>query len=330
MKRIGLAGVASVLVALGAHAQVAPRSNLQLTDRLQGNANSSESSYTLGPDDQIMVRALHVPEIPDKPMRIEADGSIDLPLVGRVAAGGMTTWMLESEVTRMLKVYVQEPEVSVELVEQRSQPVSVLGAVRTPGSYQLHGARTLIEVLSLAGGADADAGYLLRIARRISQGPLPLPDAKPDSTGGFTVAEMNLQQVMEGKDAQSSLPVKPFDVITVPRAKMVYVIGEVKKPGGFVLREAEHISVLQALAMAEGMNRTAGGNSARVLRPEMTGGERQEIPVNLSDILSGKKKDVPLNPGDILFIPNSAAKSATMRSIEAAIQLATGLVIWRP
>ena len=317
MKRLGPMAGASLLVAIGAYAQ-------------QGGVGEPASSYTLGPDDQIMVRALHVPEIPDKPIRIEADGSIHLPLVGRVGAGGLTTWRLESELTRALKAYLQEPEVSVELVEQRSQPVSVLGAVKNPGSYQLHGARTLIEVLSLAGGADADAGYLLRIARRTSQGPLPLPEANLDATGQFAVAEVNLQEVMDGKYAQSSLPMKPYDVITVPRAKMVYVIGEVKKPGGFVLREQEHLSVLQALALAEGMNRTAGGKSARVLRPETGSDDRKEIPVNLNDILSGKMKDTPLNAGDILFVPNSAAKSVTLRTIEAAIQMATGLVIWRP
>jgi polysaccharide export outer membrane protein len=280
-------------------------------------------AYRLGPDDQIMVRALHVPEIPDRPIRIGADGTIQLPLVGRVTAGGLTTRALETEVARILKQYVEEPEVSVELVEQRSEPVSVLGAVKTPGTYQLRGSKTLIEVLSLAGGTDNEAGYTVRIARRLSQGALPLADARQDGSGEFTSAEVNLQQ-------QSNLAIQPFDVITVPRAKMVYVIGEVHKPGGFVLRDTEHISVLQALALAEGMGRTAGGKGARVMRPEAADGTRQEIPVNLNDILSGKAKDQPLLAGDILFVPNSASKSAAMRTIEAAIQMATGLVIWRP
>ncbi len=292
--------------------------------------NANLSSYTLGPDDQILIRALHVPEIPDKAIRIEADGSIQLPLAGRVQAGGLTTWRLENDLTRILKAYVREPEVSVELVEQRSQPVSILGAVKTPGSYQLHGTRTLVEALSLAGGVDAEAGYLLRIARRLSQGPLGLTGAKPDSTGDYTVAELNLQEVMDGKNAVSSFAVKPYDVITVPRARMVYVVGEVRKPGGFVLHETEHISVLQAVALAEGMNRTAGGKSARVIRKNETGEDRQEIAVNLNDVLSGKAKDVPLYPGDILFIPNSASKSAALRTVEAVVQMATGLVIWRP
>jgi polysaccharide export outer membrane protein len=270
-----------------------------------------------------MVRALHVPEIPDKPIRIEADGSIDLPLVGRVQAGGQTTWSLGGQLTRDLKAYVQAPEVSVELVEQRSQPISVLGSVKTPGTYQLHGQRTLVEALSMAGGADAEAGYALRIARRTSQGSLPVPGAKPDPTGEFTVAELNLEQ-------QGSLPVKPYDVITVPRAKMVYVIGEVKKPGGFVLHETDHVSVLQALAMAEGMTRTAGGKSARILRNLPDSDKQQEIAVNLNEVLSGKSLNAPLHSGDILFVPNSASKSAALRTVEAAIQMATGLVIWRP
>jgi polysaccharide export outer membrane protein len=310
-----------VLAAAGLWGQSAPPA---------GSVNSSSSSYTLGPDDQIMVRALHVPEIPDKPIHIAADGSIQLPMVGRMQAGGLTTWRLETELKKALREYVQEPEVSVELVEQRSQPVTVLGAVKTPGSYQLRGPRTLIEVLSLAGGVDADAGYLVRVARRASQGPLPVANAKPDSTGGYSVAEINLQEAMDGKFAESSIAIRPYDVVTVPRAKMIYVIGEVKKQGGFVLRETQHISVLQALAMAEGMTKTAGGKNAKVLRPTGDGDQRREVPVNVPGILAGKTADAPLEPGDILFIPNSAAKSATFRSIEAAIQMATGLVIWRP
>lgn len=175
----------------------------------------------------------------------------------------------------------------------------------------------------MAGGADAEAGYVLRIARRTSQGSLPVPGAKPDPTGEFTVAELNLEQ-------QGSLAVRPYDVITVPRAKMIYVIGEVKKPGGFVLHETDHVSVLQALAMAEGMTRTAGGKSARILRTPHDSDKQVEIAVNLNEVLSGRSVNAPLHPGDILFVPNSASKSAALRTVEAAIQMATGLVIWRP
>jgi polysaccharide export outer membrane protein len=288
-----------------------------------------DQPYTLGPDDQIVVRALHADEISDKPLRIEADGYITLPLVGRIRAEGLTSSQLQNVIADKLKVLIEEPEVSVSLVEQQSQPVSVLGAVKNPGVHQLHGPKSVIEVLSIAGGVEADAGYAVRISRRSDQGPLPVPNAKPDMSGDFSVAELSLEEVMDGRQAAGNVIVRPHDVITVPRAKMVYAIGEVKKPGGFVLREKESVSVLQVLSLAEGLNHTAGPGSARVLRPNPEGGERKEIPVNLNEILSGKRPDVMLQPDDILFVPNSMAKSATLRTIEAAIQLGTGIVIWR-
>jgi polysaccharide export outer membrane protein len=236
---------------------------------------------------------------------------------------------LEEALRKRLAVYVEEPEVSVGLVEQRSQPVSVLGAVKNPGVQQLHGSKSLVEVLSLAGGVEADAGYSLRIARHIEQGALPLPGGQPDAAGTLNVAEVSLQEVMDGRFAAGNLAVKPHDIITVPRAKMVYVIGEVKKAGGFVLHERENMTVLQAVSLAEGLNRTAGGKNARILRPQGAGTDRKEIPVNLNSILDGKSSDVTLQPDDILFVPNSTSKSVALRTVEAAIQLGTGIAIWR-
>jgi polysaccharide export outer membrane protein len=134
---------------------------------------------------------------------------------------------------------------------------------------------------------------------------------------------------MDGRHIASTLEIQPHDVITVPRARLVYAIGEVKKPGGFVLREKQSVSVLQVLALAEGLSRTAGAGSARVLRPNPAGGPREEIPVNLNQLMAGKCADVALQPDDILFVPNSMAKSGLMRAMEAAIQMGTGMAIWR-
>jgi len=284
--------------------------------------------YVLGSDDLITIRALHVPEMPEKPVRVEADGFVRLPLVGRLRAGGLTAAQLEEELSRRLRTYIETPEVSVEVTEQRSQPFSVIGAVKNPGVHQLGGPKSLLEALSLAGGLESDAGYSIRIARRASEGPLPLPNACRDESGDFIAAETGLEEVMRG-GAAGNLEIKPHDVITVARAKMVYVIGEVRKPGGFTLQERENVSVLQVLSMAEGLTRTAGPARAKVLRPNGPGGQRQEIPVNLNDVLSGKLRDLPLMPEDILFVPNSASKSAALRTVEAAIQMGTGIVIWR-
>jgi polysaccharide biosynthesis/export protein len=241
----------------------------------------------------------------------------------------LTASQLEQAIVTRLKVYVEQPQVTIDITEMKSQPVSVLGAVKNPGVQQLRGPKSLVEVLSLAGGVEADAGYRIRIARRGDVASLPLPNAQPDETGQFVVAEVALDEVMDGRHAASTLQVLPHDVVTVPRARLVYAIGEVRKPGGFVLREKQTVSVLQVLALAEGLTRTAGAGSARVLRNNPAGGQREEIAVNLNQLMSGKCKDVALGPDDILFVPNSMAKSGFVRAMEAAIQVGTGMAIWR-
>jgi polysaccharide export outer membrane protein len=287
------------------------------------------AGYILGPNDQIVVHALLVPEIPEKPIRIESDGSLNLPLVGRVDAGGLTARQLESAIAARLGVFVEHPQVSIDVAEQGSQPVSVLGAVKNPGVHQLRGPKSLVEVLSIAGGVEQDAGYIVRIERHTERGALPLAGATVDPTGQFSVAEVNLEDVMDGKHAAGALVVKPDDVITVPRARLVYVIGEVKRSGGFPMHEKRNISVLQALSLAEGLTRTAGMSGARVLRNNPDTGEREEIPINLKSIFDGKSPDPALLPEDILFVPNSMAKSSALRAVEAAIQMGTGVVIWK-
>jgi polysaccharide export outer membrane protein len=287
------------------------------------------AGYILGPNDQIAIHALLVPEITDKPIRIESDGSLNLPLVGRVDAGGLTARQLETVIAARLGTFLEQPQVSIDVAEQGSQPVSILGAVRNPGVHQLRGPKSLVEVLSIAGGVEQDAGYIVRIARHTGQGALPLAGAQLDPTGQFSVAEVTLEDVMDGKHAAGALTVKPFDVITVPRARLVYVTGEVKRSGGFAVHEKQNISVLQALSLAEGLTRTAGLSGARVLRNNPATGEREEIPINLKNIFDGKSPDLALLPEDILFVPNSMAKSSALRAVEAAIQMGTGVVIWK-
>jgi polysaccharide export outer membrane protein len=283
----------------------------------------------IGLDDQIAIRALHAPEISDKTMRIPPDGYITLALIGRVHAAGLTVHALETEIKSRLSAYIQEPEVSVNVLEFKSQPVSVLGAVKTPGIRQLEGPQSIMDLLSAAGGLEPDAGYTVTLMRRREWGPIPLPQARADASAQFSVADVNLPDLMEGKAPENNILIRPHDVITVPRAKLVYVIGEVHKSGGFVVREQETISVLQVLSLAEGLQRTAAPDRAKVLRREVPGADKKEIAVNVKRILEGKDADMALKPDDILFIPNSASKSVAIRSIEAAIQMGTGIVIWR-
>ncbi|MDQ2945071.1 MAG: polysaccharide export protein [Acidobacteriota bacterium] len=292
------------------------------------SAEGLRTGFVIGLEDQIVVQALHVPEISDKAMRIGPDGYIQLPLIGRVHAAGMSVHALESEIKTRLRDYIQEPEVAVTVFELKSQPVSVLGAVKSPGVRQLEGSQSILDMLSAAGGLDADAGYTLTLLRRREWGPVPLPGARSDASGQFSVGDISLSDLMEGKAAEQNIVVRPHDVISVPRAKLIYVIGEVHKSGGFTVREQETVSVLQVLSLAEGLLRTAGPEHAKIIRRLGTGAEKQEIPLNVKNILAGKEADVVLKPNDILFIPNSASRSIALRSLEAAIQIGTGVVIW--
>jgi len=251
-----------------------------------------------------------------------------VPLAGRVQVAGMTVTEVEREVAQRLKRYLQEPVVTVTIASFGSRRVSVLGAVGKPGILQIRGEKRLVELLAEAGGLSADAGNTIRISRRIDAGDLPLANATTDATGAFRVGEVGLKSLLEARDPAENIEIRPHDVVSVPRADLIYVVGSVKRAGGFPLNEREHISVLQALAMAEGLERTAAPRSARILRSVGSDG-RTEIAVDVRKMLAGEARDEPLLPNDILFIPNSAVKSATMRSIEAAIQLGTGLAIWR-
>jgi polysaccharide export outer membrane protein len=291
-------------------------------------AAQERSTYLLGPDDQIVIRALHAEEISDKPIRISSDGAITLPMIGTVKAAGLTIAQMEAELTDRLKFYVQNPQVAVSVMEMRSQPVSVLGAVNTPGVIQLQGRKTLVEVLSLAGGLRQDAGQTVKITRSASWGEIPLAGAHKDATDEYNVAEVDLDTILKATRPEQNITIRPEDVISVPRAEMIYVVGEVGKSGGFVLHSRESLSVLQAVSMAEGLGKLASPAHARILRSG-DGADRREIPVPLQKIMEGKAEDLRLRPDDILFIPSSVPKRAAIRGIEAAIQAGTGILVWR-
>jgi polysaccharide biosynthesis/export protein len=291
-------------------------------------ARQARTPYVLGPDDQITVQALHAPEIADRPIRIESSGYITLPLAGRVKAAGLTVEQLQTEISARLREFVQRPQVTVGVTEYRSQPVSVMGAVNAPGIYQVQGRKALMEVLSLAGGARPEAADTIRITRRIPCEPLNLPKVRTEAAGGFVVGEVSLLSLLQARSPEENVAVCPDDVITLPRAAVVYIMGEVRKPGGFPLLERDSLSVLELVSKSEGMLRTAASSQARILRVSEPGRQRSEIPVNVKAILSGKAADVSLRADDILVIPGSAYKTAMFRSVEAAVQMGTGIVIW--
>lgn len=292
-------------------------------------AIETPKQYELGPDDQLSIWVMDAPDMSARAVTIGLDGAITLPLIGRVKAAELTTQQLEEQLKELLKEYFVRPEVVVSVTEFRSQPVSVIGAVNQPGVHQLRGHKRLVEVLSLAGGMRTDAGYSVKITRPIEAGPIPLPDARMDPSGEYSVAEVGVKEITSATNPQGNILIRPNDVISVPRAELVYVIGTVMKAGGFVLAEHETMTVLQALAMAGGLGPQAAAQNARILSAVKDHPTRAETSVNVKRILEGKAKDLPLRADDILFIPTSTSKKAAVRLAETALQTATGVVIFR-
>jgi polysaccharide export outer membrane protein len=281
--------------------------------------------YLLGPEDSITIQVPDAEEIGDKPYRIGDNGCINVPLAGQVRAAGLTLEQLEAELVSRLKAYFKKPVVSLSVAEFRSQPVSVIGAVNTPGVIQLQGKKTLIEILSMAGGLRADAGHSVKITRKRQWGMIPLPGATMDPTGRFSIGEVSLKATMEARNPEQNILIRPEDIISIPRADIVYVIGDVSKSGGFVLTDQETLSVLQALALAGGLERTAAPSKAKILRPAPGAARRTEILVDLKKILAGEANDVAMVPDDILFVPGSAGKKATIRTLEALVTMGTSI-----
>ena len=293
-------------------------------------AVQADSGYVLGPDDQIVIRAIDVPEISDKPILIGTNGNITLPLIGRVKAGGLTVEQLETELNTRLKEYVRDPQVAVMVAESRSHPVSVFGAVSKPGVVQLQGRKTLYEALSMAGGPRETAGPSLTVTRRRENGDIPLPNAAIDPTGQFSVAELNVQEILEGKNPAANIEIKPNDVISVSEgtSSMIYVVGDVKRAGAFTLGGRQSMSVLNALSLAGGLERTAKPAKARIIRNVPGELKHQEIAVNLKQILAGKAEDIGLGPQDVLVVPTSGSKSFIFNFVPATMSSAVGAAIY--
>jgi len=288
------------------------------------------SGYVLGPDDQIVIRALEGLDLADKPVLIGTNGNITLPLIGRVQAAGLTVEQLEAEIASRLKAYVKEPQISVTVTEFRSQPVSVFGAVFNPGVVQLRGRKTLYEVLSMAGGPRETAGSTVSIIRLGENGPVPLPGAGPDPTGRYSSAELDVQQILDGKNPAANIEIKPHDVISVSQGngRMVYVVGDVQRAGAFNLGGQRTVSVLSALSLAGGLGHTAKPERAVIFRPAPDRQKHQEIAVNIKQILAGKAEDIGLRPEDVLVVPTSSRKVFTTVIVTGTLGAAVSAAIY--
>ena len=268
----------------------------------------------LGPGDLVEIKVYGVPDLSEE-VRIDDKGGIPFPLIGHTSIGGMTPREAQATIEAKLREgnFLNKPQVTVTAKEPVTQSVAVLGEVQKPGIYSVVGVRHLFDLLSMAGGMTSRAGKDVVITHR-EQPREPLQvSINYDASKSFA----------------SNIEIYPGDTVVVSRSGVVYVVGDVSKPSGFAMENNEPLTVLKALALAGGPLNTAALGKATILRKQ-PGGDVKEIPIPLKPILAAKAQDIPLRPEDIVFIPSSAAKRAGRKTVDAILQISTGLAIAHP
>lgn len=251
------------------------------------------TDYRIGPKDLLEISVFGLDEL-NKTVRVSEDGKITLPLLGEVEVDGLTKAEVERKLSRLLEAkYLHNPQVTIFIREYQSKRVSVLGAVRNPGPYELLGRQTLLQVISEAGGLTEKAGSDIIIIRQ-----------HPD--GSNTSLKIPIDDLILKGDARRNIPLQPDDIVNIPveQTVLIYVFGQVNNPGALEVKKSDIPTLLQAIAQAGGFSEGAAKGRVIIRRTDEEGKE-QKIKVNVKDIINGKKKDIQLEEKDIIIVPES-------------------------
>lgn len=278
--------------------------------------NSMMTTMTSGPvklgaGDLLDISVFSSPELTAR-VRVTSEGEISFPLLGKVHVSGMMPQQAQDLIREGLikGEFVKDPQVAVFVLEYANQVVYVLGEVAKPGAYPVMGPHQLFDFISVAGSFTPRAGKAITITRQgHSDAPEVIPFSHDPNANGIN------PQVNAG------------DTIYVGQAGVVYVVGDVARPGGFVLYPADKLTVMKAMALAEGTRPTAKLNGARLVRTTAKG--REEIPIDLKKIYQAKAADRELQDQDVIYVPGSAVRAATGRGMDAVLQTAVGAAIYR-
>jgi polysaccharide export outer membrane protein len=270
----------------------------------------------IGCDDLVAVSVYGSPEL-TRTIRVTQDGYIRLPMLKRrIPAKGLLPAELEESIALALVEgeLIVDPFVTVTVAEYHSRPVSVVGAVRSPVTFQALGTVTLLDALARAGGFTPDAGTEILLSRHSV--------ADDGQTMTTLVQRIPVKTLIDAADPEVNVKLNGGEEIRVPEAGKVFVLGNVKKPGAFVARDGTNTTVLKALAVAEGLTPYAG-KQAYIYRREASG-TKNEISVELKQIMNRKSPDVPLMADDILYIPDAKGTRATFAALEKLLIFGSG------
>jgi polysaccharide export outer membrane protein len=324
------AGQSSVLKALPAAARESalPVRSAPRAERLR---------YVIAPDDVLKIDVVDVAELTGT-YRVSPDGTLTLPLVPKpIAAAGLTLSQLSAVIADRLQNagLVSTPHVMVAVQSSRANAVAIMGAVMKPQIYLVFGPTTLLDVLAQAGGLDRDAGNRAMITRgemaMRGSGLASNPTDAALLARAHAPIKVDLKKLLEG-DPGSNPTIYPGDKVTVERAGMVYVLGAVGRPGGYVLTgDWEKMTVLKAIALAGNAKTTAAEKRTEIIRPDPSApGGRKEIAINLKKVLDGKAPDDLLEANDILYVPSSGFKKALHVGAGAGVMIGEYTAIYHP
>ncbi len=320
----GCAGPSRQVAAQALSQRPAPTPDNDLQNRLMVQATQASlvnyKDYRVGAEDQLAI-AIYGQDNLSRELRVNGKGEITMPLVGVVKVAGMSTREIEEKLAELYDArFLVNPQIAVEVKEFRHQRVAVTGAVNKPGSYEIIGPRTLLEVLSLAGGfanlgtpsgGGAQAGDVVNVIRHqnapdmvktIKAGTVPQPFAAKTET-----MVIDLRRLVSGQEPQLNLMVRNGDVVHVPFAGTAYVLGAVRKPGNIAVKE--NLTVSQAVAMAGDVDPMLGTDNITIMRFDDQG-KPIRIDTNMRRIFARNDPDIPIKDNDVVVVKESNIKKA--------------------
>lgn len=309
--RVQVAALMAIVVLSLAFAGAQDKAAVASTAVSANTGFGSGAAGPIGAGDLLEMSVFDTAELTGK-LRVSNSGDVTFPLIGLLHLQGMTVEEAENLVRqRMIDGgFLKNPQVTIFISEYATQGVSIVGEVHKPGVFPAFGDHRLLDYLSLAEGLTPLAGSTITITHaghpdepkqvKVSSGASPKPEDNP--------------------------LIQPGDTIFVGHTGLVYVVGDVAHPGAFAMDHDEHLTILQALALAQGTNYTAAKSSTKLIRTTLQG--REEIPVDLKKIMTSKSTDLAMQDNDILFIPSSASKNA-LKGIGAALPAAAAATIYR-
>ena len=310
------------LAAVCAAAQQAPRRNSSVVDNTVSSV-ANLPTHKLAANDLIAVSVYDSPEL-TRTIRVGADGNIDIPmLTDPVRASGLLPAQLERAIAEALKKneILVRPVVTITILEYNDRTVSVVGAVRRPVSFPATGRIRLIDALARAEGLTENAGPEILLTIRAAD-----ESQKPE------IRTISVRQLIDQADPALNVELTGGEEIRVPEARKIYVVGNVRKPGAYPLRDADGMTVLKLLAVSEGLMPFAS-NTAYIYRKTVVPDGREEVAIELHNIIKRKSPDVRLLPDDVFYVPDNTGRRNAFSVLDRAAgfgaSTASGVLIWR-